>query len=59
MGKEVSKDCILWGSEAIYVPNYGPKGLIFIIGGLSGRGTSQPEYLSFRTLHFLDPITKV
>jgi hypothetical protein len=55
----VSEDGTLWGSEAIYVPNYGPNGLIFIIGGLSGWKTDYYRYLKYDTLHFLDPVTKI
>jgi hypothetical protein len=52
-----SVDGTLWGGQAIYFPEYGPNGLIFIIGGLRGRASPEPTYLRFDQLHFLDPVT--
>lgn len=52
-----SKDKTLWGASAVYASNLGPNGLIFVLGGVSGRDTSDASYLDFRTIHFLDPVT--
>lgn len=53
-----SIDRTLWGSKAIYVPNYGPNGLIFLLGGITGKETAGQAYLTFRKIHFMDPVTK-
>lgn len=52
-----SVDGTLWGGRALYVPDFGPNGLIFILGGMRGRDETEPSYISFEDLHFLDPVT--
>lgn len=52
-----SVDGILWGGQALFVPDFGPNGLIFVLGGMRGRGDPDPTYLMFDELHFIDPVT--
>jgi hypothetical protein len=52
-----TSDSSLWGSKALFVPDYGRHGLIFILGGMAMRGTGEYSYLPFDRLYFLDPVT--
>lgn len=48
----------MWGARAIFVPNFGPNGLIFLLGGITGIETDGQAYLPFRsTVRFMDPVT--
>ncbi|KAH6693869.1 hypothetical protein F5X68DRAFT_228275 [Plectosphaerella plurivora] len=47
----------LWGGKAIYVPDSGPNGLIFILGGLGMRNTDEYKYVPFNIIYFMDPVT--
>jgi hypothetical protein len=52
-----TSDGTLWGAKAVYVPDFGDHGLIFILGGMAQRGRSDDEYVGFEKLYFLDPVT--
>jgi hypothetical protein len=57
-GVPYSQDKTIYNGDAVFVPDFGPNGLIFILGGsrnISAFGTE----LDFRTLHMLDPVTQV
>lgn len=53
-----SPDGTLWGAAAIYVPTFGPNGLVFLLGGMSRREEEGAGYIEFRRVHFFDPVTK-
>lgn len=44
----------LWGGTATYVSGFGSKGLIFILGGITGRYTADRTHMPFNTVHFYD-----
>lgn len=45
--------------EAIFAPDYGPNGLVFVFGGSRTWNIGQElETMSFETLHFMDPVTR-
>ncbi|KAK3402249.1 hypothetical protein B0T20DRAFT_370472, partial [Sordaria brevicollis] len=48
----------LWGGRAEYIPRFGPKGLIFLMGGTVLDKASEPDYpLIFYNLTFFNPQT--
>ncbi|KZL86431.1 kelch repeat protein [Colletotrichum incanum] len=48
----------LYSASAHYVPNFGPNGLIMIMGGSEyDSGSGKAETLSMETLWFMDPVT--
>ncbi|TDZ23877.1 Kelch repeat-containing protein [Colletotrichum orbiculare MAFF 240422] len=52
------------GGAAHYIPTFGPNGLVMLFGGgehVIGAGQSADNvgYLSFSTMYFMDPVTKV
>lgn len=60
--RSLTEQRTLWGAKAIFVPNYGLNGLIFLLGGVTGgklQVSDGDAYPSFTTVHFLDPVTKV
>lgn len=50
-------DSTLWGAQAVYVPDFGPNGLVFILGGVRSRDQAGAAYVDFQNLHFMDPTT--
>lgn len=55
-----SEEKTVTGGTAVFAPNLGPNGLVFVLGGVSdlnGNGDNRQDYLSFRTIHFMDPVT--
>jgi hypothetical protein len=56
------EDRTLWGAKAVFVPKYGTNGLVFLLGGISGQRAQVKDgdaYSGFKTVHFLDPVTRV
>ncbi|KAF6806818.1 kelch repeat protein [Colletotrichum plurivorum] len=53
-----TSDSTLWGATAVYVPDFGPNGLVFILGGVGSRDQTEAAYVGFENLHFMDPITR-
>ncbi|KAH8179731.1 kelch motif domain-containing protein [Sarocladium implicatum] len=50
-------DGLLFQGRALFVPDFGPNGFIFLLGGF--LDDSDPSSgLDFRTLHFLDPVER-
>ncbi|KAH6668553.1 hypothetical protein F5X68DRAFT_236570 [Plectosphaerella plurivora] len=47
----------LWGARAIFVPNYGLNGLVFLLGGVSGSINDAGAYQPFTRVWFMDPVT--
>lgn len=52
-------DPTLWGARAVFVPNYGPNGLIFLFGGVSGDVKDPDAYPTFTSVRFMDPVRRV
>jgi hypothetical protein len=53
-----SSDGSLYGGTATFVPTFGPNGIIILLGGMTQAKTSDVKYLDFRTLYFIDPVTR-
>lgn len=57
-----SESKTIFGGGAVFVPNMGPNGLIFMLGGIGNReangDNSQDDWITFSTMHFMDPVTK-
>lgn len=51
------KDGLLFKGSALFVPDFGPNGFIFLLGGFLDD-TDPKSGLDFRTLHFLDPVER-
>ncbi|KAH7311625.1 hypothetical protein B0I35DRAFT_411798 [Stachybotrys elegans] len=53
-------DGTLYGGTATYVPTFGPNGIIVVLGGVNNfeAEASDTEYVDFRTVHFIDPVTR-
>jgi hypothetical protein len=54
-----SEKSTLYGGTATWIPNFGPNGLIMLLGGQSnGIGNSgRVEYLRMDVVYFMDPVT--
>lgn len=48
----------LYGATATFVPNFGPNGLVLLLGGITRFEEEDSEYVDFLTLHFFDPVTR-
>lgn len=49
------------GGRAVFAPEFGPDGLIFILGGIgdpTADGQETENYIGFKTIHFIDPVSK-
>ncbi|KEY67775.1 hypothetical protein S7711_04093 [Stachybotrys chartarum IBT 7711] len=53
-----SSDATLYGATATFMPDFGPNGLIIVLGGVSQYGDEDAEYIDFRTVHLFDPIAR-
>lgn len=53
-----SQDGSLWGATATYVPGFGSRELIFLLGGMERRREQASAYLDFGRVHFFDPASQ-
>lgn len=56
-GTPYSADGTIWGGTAVYAPNFGPNGLVFVLGGVTRRFEAGSGYIGYRNLHFFDPVS--
>lgn len=51
-----NEDRKIFGGTATYVPNFGPAGVVVVLGGLASDGGG--DYVNFEQVHFMDPSTE-